>query len=424
MKFYIKTIALMLCTILLFTACGGEEETPGEYITDDSGGYVTDENGDPVETQPVTDSTEETTTVSTEPDPTKPLEIIMGFIYSGTLLDSTLNTSFEIARKEIMRANNIETYYIEGVLVQQFDEAADKLIDDYGCNVIVAASNHFVSSVAVRAKNETGGVKYISYGGSTYTSNLTAYQPALYQPANICGLVAAFNTDSNKIGVVADDLLFHAYGILDAFALGVKDMPHSSIDLSLIWALSDEYETTKRAIDDLVAQGCDIIFLYQSTEYGIKYCEQIGVKVIGFAYNMPELAPTSYLTGFYAHSSTFLVNKVRLAQNSSFAQDAWFTEGLKTSAVRLISYNEEASRSGTDRIIETYYSLVESGSSLIFEGEIRDTNKAVRVENFTALSTPQIYEINWLEGSYVSVETYSKPRNEEDLQPSDLEVQR
>ncbi|MDR0821396.1 MAG: BMP family ABC transporter substrate-binding protein [Oscillospiraceae bacterium] len=417
-----KLLAFALaCSLSLsLYACKTEAEGEGEeepvYLTDTEGKPVVGEDGEPVTVPPETEST------TTTPDPNAPLYTKVGFIYPDTVKGDPQAASFEKARKDIEVLLGVETCYMEQVLVQQFPDAVEVLREE-GVNVIVAASNHYAAAVDKAAKNETGGIRYIVYGSKNYAANEASLQPSLYQPANVCGTVAAFNTVVNKIGVVADNNLFNANAIVDAFTLGVRDVPviNLAVEINLAWALSDSNTDTKRAIDSLVKAGNDIIFIYQSNEYGIKYCEQIGVKVIAFAPNLPELAPTQYLTGFYLNLNTYIVNCVQKARHDAF-DGGLNTDGLKYGLVAMVKLNNEACRAGTADISESQYDFVSNGQNPVFVGEVRDRNNKIQIDKGVTLPSVSIFQIDWLEKTITSVENYSAPRGNADLVFSDLAV--
>jgi basic membrane lipoprotein Med (substrate-binding protein (PBP1-ABC) superfamily) len=350
-----------------------------------------------------------------------PRELKIGFIYSsGVSAGDELVLQYEEARDDIHRLLGIETGYMEYVLTQQFRQAVEAFRAE-GYNVIVAAHNRYAAICDRLAAEETGGMLYICYGTKNASQNESGLQPALYEAANICGTVAAFNTMSNNIGIVADINLFHAYGVADAFSLGVLDVPlqHSQVQTSLAWALSDSRSDTKSAIDSLIAKGCDVIFLYQSSSYGISYCDSLGVRVIGFAENIAELAPNSHVMGYYLNLSSYLVSRAQKARMDSFDADN-NADGLKYGLVGMTSLNTDVVREGTQDILQAQYDYVTEGKNLIFSGEVKDTTGRVRIDKAVSLMAEGIYDITWLEEHIVSTENFSRQRAESDLELSNL----
>lgn len=374
------------------------------------------------------DESSQTTTVdpsvtqdpaTTTVDLTAPLDVKVGFVYNDKVENSTISSVFEAARKEIGSALGVETCYIEGVLVADFIQAVDKLEQD-GCNIIVAASHKYMNSVKSlsRTSSET---KFVCFGGNATLSNMTTFDPKLYQPVHVAGTVAAYNTDSNILGVVADPNMYSVCAIIDAYALGAKNILGTETDIRLNTAASSSQAQTKKAIDDLVSQGCDVIMMYQSTTYGITYCESIGVKVIGFASNMPELAPKTYLTGFFYNLNTYLTDIVSKIRFRSFTSEL-FQDGLKSGAIKLTSLSSNV-KGGTANISDALYKLVESeGTGGIFQGELKDNTNTIKVQKGSYLIHSLITTVNWIEKSVTSVNDFTEPITEGGIVSSDFEI--
>jgi basic membrane lipoprotein Med (substrate-binding protein (PBP1-ABC) superfamily) len=401
-------LVIMLAAVLCFAGCnagsGAENGLPEGSSDGASDGAA--------------QTTEETVDTTDQPRHLK-----IGFIYSsGVGTGDELVTAFEEARDDVQRLLGAETGYMEYVLTQQFRQAVEVFRSE-GYNVIVAAHNRYAAICDRMAAEETQGMLYINFGTANATANESALQPAVYEAANICGTVAAFNTSSNKIGIVADNNLFHAYGVADAFSLGVLDVPlqYSQVQVSLAWALSDSQTDTKNAVDSLIADGCDVIFLYQSSTYGISYCESLGVRVMGFADNIEELAPNSHVLGYHLNVSGYIVSRMQKARRDSFDIDH-NTDGLKYGMVGMSPLNTAAVREGTQDILQAQYDYITEGKNLIFVGEVKDTAGTVRIDKAVSLTTSGIYDITWLEGHIAGEDNFSPQRSESDLVLSDLTI--
>jgi basic membrane lipoprotein Med (substrate-binding protein (PBP1-ABC) superfamily) len=379
-----KIIALILCAVMfavLISACDNEGTGMGSL-------------GNLFETE--------------EAENPYPLDTKVGFIYCNEVGRDPLIAIFELARGNLERTLGAETMYMENVRTIQFAEAVEKMIEA-GADIIVAASSSF-NSALVLAANEHTDIMFISFGGADQKPNLASVQPRLFQAANVCGFVAAFNTDSNKIGMVIDKNMFNAHGIANAFALGVRELPNAQIDVSVNWAHSAHHDDTRRAILDLIDEGCDIIFVYQSDEYGIRLLEELGVRVIGFAYNMPDLAPTQYMTGMFLNFNTYLVDKVRQYMYGNTEAFGELTRlGLYHMMVRVTGFEEGRVAPGTFEIAQHLQEMIIDGRSTVFSGEIRDLNNDVRVSRGSTLYISQIYTVRWLSNVISSVQDFSEP---------------
>ena len=395
-----KLLSFLLAGCLLFTGCSGSDDPEAETttdgntyveVTDENGKAVTDENGDPV----------------TEIVPAVPAEkeLVVGFIYSGKAGENAVSEYFEAARGEAERVLNAKTYYIEDVLVSQFEQATAALVDK-GCNVIVATDTRFANAVSDEAKANSK-VQFISFGGNKSSSNLACFQGQLYKSSYVCGLTAAYNSDSNILGVVADPSVISVYSLIDAFALGAKELTESQTDIRVNWAWGNKDTEVKEAIDDLIAQGCDVIFSATYSQWSVEYCELKGVKIIGMFYNMPELAPEQYLTGCFCNLNIFLIDVLRTVRFDTDPVGV-YKGGINEGAVRVVAISEKA-KVGTKEVTDALYQLCSDNKALVFSGEIKDSNGEVKIPKGKTLSDDEINSIDWLESSFKAENNFCQP---------------
>ena len=389
-----KWISILLAGAMLtsFSACDKEEDTSETddpavtAATDEEGNPVTDENGELVPAEPVEEK-----------------QYKVGFMYNKEVSDGSTNAIFENAREQIEKTLAIETCYIENVLVSEVPAAVREL-QDSGCNIIVSASARFANSISKEA-NASADTYYISFGGDSSGPNYSSFGGELYQTANVCGIAGAYNSATNKLGIIADPSSYNAYGIINSYVLGAKEIMGSQIDSRLNWVWSDNEEKVKAAVDDLVTQGCDVIMCYTETDTAAKYCEELGVKVIANSCNLPEIAPNSYLTGFFFNSSTFIVDTVRSIKADNYVSSV-HSGGIAAGTARLIDFSPSC-REGTDTIATKLYEYVKSGQAHVFTGEIKNRNYDVMVEKGQQLGFSSIREIDWLILGITAVTDYT-----------------
>lgn len=383
MKTKFRYLIIMLCCVFAFTACSGGE-TESETSTDVST-VETDENGNEIVPKP----------------PTK-----VGFVYNGMVDEGGTVELFEAARSQIEKALGLETCYIEGVLVNDFAEAVDVLVED-GCNVIVTGSSKFANITSKSAQSHSD-VKYVSFGGTSAGGNVSCFQGELFQTANVCGLIAAYNSESNILGILCDPNAYAPYTVIDAYILGAKEITGALTKVKLNWAYSDQQEYIEKAIDDLAEQGCDIIMCYTESEYAVKYCEEKGIKVIGNLCNMPDVAPKMYLTGFFYNLNTYIIDMVRSVANDTFNATTHIG-GIAEGTARLIEPNPALCFSGTKDVSDTLYEFVKQGQSVIFMGEVKDNSNTVRIEKGRALTHTQSMAIDWVDQTVSVILDFTEP---------------
>jgi basic membrane lipoprotein Med (substrate-binding protein (PBP1-ABC) superfamily) len=371
------TIAMLLMLASTFTACNkGNDDEGEEEITDE-----------PVE-EPITHK--------------------VGYIYNGAIAGSTHNLMLESSRAQLERDRGIETCYIENVLVKNFYEAVDILVKR-DVTVIVSTTHVFARSVDDAAKVYKN-VIFISYGGDNTTQNVTNFKPLLYQPANICGVAASYNTKSNTIGIITSEVMFAHESVVNAYILGVKEFAgRDDLVTHIDYVIPDNFADTKQAIDDMVAKGVDVIMLYLSTDYGIKYCEQIGVKVIAYSGNMPELAPNNYMTGFFVNVNSYISEQIMFVLTDYFFPAKTYG-GIDTGGARLLPLNGEPTVvNGTKGLTDLLYEKIKMDDR-VFSGQIIDNYENIQVPYGYKLPFIDALEINWMEISVGNnIRTLSSP---------------
>lgn len=354
--------ALALCITIGLTGCGGE--TSSESASSDSSG-----------------SEEETV-------PAK-----VGFIFHDKADDGGVTGQFNSQRQKASRRCDVETVYIEDVAVQDFESAVKALVSD-GCTEIVSCSPTFtnvLSSISGRYMN----VNFINYGAASMgTANVFCYTETAYQGAYVAGIAAAYNSKSQKVGLVADPELLYTYATTNAAALGVR-MVFANGTLCVAGATEDS--EIKQAVDALLSEGCDVIISYTESPYTGDYCEQKGVKFIGnIDYSGVEDKYKNMLMYFYAKRDSLFVSQFKQLKMDTWEPDVY--KGSMSNGIICVSQAQPCAESEDKRtqdIIDEIVPLLTSGKAYIFSGELRDTLGNVRYMQTDTMTEAQIYSMDW-----------------------------
>ena len=403
----IKKLAAIFLSAALIVCSGCNNEQPAESTsetdvpaqTDESGNIVTDENGDPI---------------PAEPEEEKIWKV--GFLYNGKVEDGSTAKVFENARAQIQRTLALDTCYMENVLVSDIPAAVYALEED-GCNIIVSCSPRFATSIEKEAKSAPE-TYFINFGGTSPAHNLSAFGGELYQTANVCGIVGAFNTKSNVLGIVADPGCYNVYGIIDSYVLGAKEIWGTQTDVRLNWVWSDNTEKIEAAIDDLITQGSDVIMCYTENDYAPEYAASKGVKVIANSCDLPELIPDNYLTGFFFNASTFIIDTVRSIKAETFVSTV-HSGGISAGTARFLQVSANC-EDGTETIAAKLYDYIKSGQAHVFTGEIKNRDNKVMVKKGQQMQFSGISEIDWLVQGISSVGDFTTVTYEP--KPCDLTI--
>lgn len=320
----------------------------------------------------------------------KPIRV--GYIFRGSASEDGF--SGQINSQRINAASRcggkVETYYIENVTVSDF-EGAVKALYSAGCEVIVSCSatyTNMLSSISSKYMN----IDFINYGSTGIgTANVTSYIETYYQGAYIAGTIAAYNSESEKIGIVADGNMLGVYPTVNAAALGIENV-YQNAELCVAGATTAD--ETEQAIDALVAEGCDVILCYTESPHSAEYCEKKGVKFIGgLDYSLKEEDYPHMLMYFYSKRDSFFLAKFKELQFDEWAPAPY--AGTMANGIINVSEALPAAKTDTQKILDAVAPLVSSGQIYIFKGELKDTNGVIKFMKNEMMDQNQIFAMDW-----------------------------
>ena len=371
---WLKGIAavLALCFTMCLAGCGGE--TFDESSSDSSG-------------------------VEEETIPVK-----VGYIFHDKADNGGITGQFNIQRQKAARRCDVETVYIEDVSVQDFEGAVKALVSD-GCTEIVSCSPTFTNALGA-ISGRYMNVKFINYGATSIgTANVFSYTETAYQGAYVAGIAAAYNSKSQKVGLVADPELLYTYATTNAAALGVRMVFANG---TLCVAGATENNEIKQAVDALLAEGCDVIICYTESPYTADYCEQKGVKFIGnLDYSGSEDNYKNMLMYYYAKRDSLFVSQFKQLKMDTWEPDVY--KGSMSNGIINISQATPNADKRTQDIIDEIVPLLTSGKAKIFSGEIKDTLGNVRYMQTETMTEAQIYGMDWYVLGVEPVGSFRKP---------------
>lgn len=380
---WLKKTAAALALCMMFTsvtACSGDETASG-----------------------TAEGTAETTAESTEEvEPVAKL----GFIYNGSVDGMSFTADCNKQRIAAQQYSNIESEYIENVNVGDFEKAVKLLVED-GCTHIVSGSpafSHVINPVSQQYMN----INFIDYGSSTRSVNIFAYTESIYQGAYIAGVAAAFNSTSEKIGMVVDPVMLYTVPCVDAAALGTQ-LVYSTATLVTATARADD--EIRRAVDALAAKGCDVIISYTESAETVEYCNKKGIKVIGnLDYSENAGDYENLLMYFYSSRDSFFLSQYKAMELDDWQPESYM--GTLGNGVVNVSDALSAAKDGTQDIMNKLVPKVASGTAYIFDNQLKDVNGTIKQREGVAMATSDILSLNWyVEGVDLSLDSFVESKS-------------
>lgn len=325
----------------------------------------------------------------------------LGFIYNGSVDEKSFAYDCNQQRIAAQEYTNVESEYIDNVNVGDFDKAVKLLVED-GCTHIVSGSPVF-SHVINPVSQDYMNINFIDYGSSMRSVNIFAYTESVYQAAYVAGMAAAYNSTSEKIGIVVDPSMLYTVQVTDAAQLGAQ-LVYSTAQT--VYAAARQNSEIQNAVDALIKKGCDVIISYTASSETVDYCNSRGVKVIGcLDYRESAGDYENLVMYFYSSRDSFY-----LAQYKEMEQDKWQPEsylGTVGNGVIRISDALPSAKDGTQDIMDRLIPKVASGSAYIFSGQLKDVNGSIMQREDAMMSTSDILALSWyVEGVDLSLDTF------------------
>lgn len=338
----------------------------------------------------------------------------VGYIFSGSASDGGFSGQMNDQKNKAVQRSGTDTCYIENVSVSDFANAVKALVSA-GCTDIVAASSIYTNSLS-SISGKYMDVNFIGYGSTGGRANVFSYTETAYQGAYIAGMAAAYNSVSEKIGVVADTDLLYVIPTINAVALGTQ-LVYSNAPVYAASATKDD--EIALAIDDLTAEGCDVIICYTASPFSAKYCQQKGVKFIDSLDHTKDAADYSQMVMYFScQRDSFFLSQFKQMKLDTWQPDSYV--GTMANGVVNISEACSGAKAGTQDIINALLPKVTSGKAYIFEGELKDNNDSVRYMQKEMMTQGQIFAMDWYVKGVNILGSYRQPQT--DIVPNSLEI--
>ena len=340
----------------------------------------------------------------------------VGFIYNGDCSQPGFSADINDQRIQAMQHTDLETMYIDNVNVSDLEGAVDALVQA-GCSTIFTCSPVYTHNVNIIAQKYMN-VDFVDYGASMGSTNIYAYTENIFEGAYVCGMAAAYNSETEKIGMVVDPHMLYPTATVNAVTLGAQ-LVYEDAQVVVASAYRDgEIYSAVKALD---AQGCDVIVSYTDSPKTVEYCNDMGIKVIGNLDYSDNSADYENLLMYFCQSR----NSFFLSQFKSLALKTWECSnytGTVSNEVVYISDALPAAKDGTQDIIEKLIPKVANGSAYIFKDELKDVNGSLVQMQGQIMMPAEIYSMSWYVRGVdaTSLDSFIDPQL--DLAPNDFEI--
>ncbi|MBD5384601.1 MAG: BMP family ABC transporter substrate-binding protein [Ruminococcaceae bacterium] len=354
------------------------------------------------------DSSSESSDITSEVEET-PRKV--GYIFHDSAEKNGFSGQMSFQRFKASNRSGMDTCYIDNVSITDFEKAVKALVSDGGCTEIVSGSAIF-ANVLDSVSNKYMNINFISFGSTSSPANVSAYSEAPYQGSFVAGMVAAFNSETEKIGIVADADMLCPTAVINAAARGMQ-LVYS--DATLYSAIATRDSEIENAVDELLKQGCDVVICYTESSHSVEYCEQKGVKYIGsLDYSGEEEKYPNMLMYFCSRRDSYFLAQFKQMQLDTWMPESYF--GTMSNGIITVSGALNA-KEDTQKIMDTLVPKIVSGDALAFDGEIKDNTGSIRYMQAETMLDSQIMAMDWYVlgvedlGSFREIQTELPPNN-------------
>ncbi len=316
-------------------------------------------------------------------------KIKVGFIMSGACDETGWNG---MHYEGVKRAcDELDTKLVVKENVKEFDGScitAIKELAEEGVGMIILSSYNYSEEVRNVVK-EYPEIVFYANSSEYHEKNMTSYFVRMYQARYLAGIVAGMKTQTGQIGYVAAMSNNEVNRGISAFTLGVRSV-NPEAEVTVAWTGDwDCEEKEKRAAEQLVSAGVDVITYHQNQPNVVHKAEELGVYSIGY-HEALEGQSSDYLMSVVCNWETVYTELVKcfLAGTANEKENYWV--GLEADAVGLSAYSEEVSAEIVQTVEQAKLKIM-AGKD-VFSGVIYDTEGTLRCGEKEMISDEMILE--------------------------------
>ena len=317
------------------------------------------------------------------------------WIYVGPHNDAGWSQAHDMGRLKVQRTlgTRVKTTYKENVPEgPQVSQVIDSLVRD-GNKIVFATSFGFQGAMKAAAAKYPD-VKFEMATGTYTSKNMAEYFGAGEDAIYLSGMAAGAATKTGMVGYVVPFAIPEVIRHANAFALGVQAVKPAA-KVRLIWTNSwFDPAKEKKAAENLVAAGADVIGQNVDSPAAGQYAESKGIPWVGYDSDAKKFAPKSWLTAAVYDWGPYYVKRVRAAMDGTW-KTGFYYGSIKDGMIKLAPYGPKVS-AATKKAIAAKKTAIVRGTFYEFAGPLYDQSGKLRVRRGQKLNVQQLYAMDWL----------------------------
>jgi basic membrane protein A and related proteins len=271
-------------------------------------------------------------------------------------------------------------------------QVIESLIRD-GNKLIFSTSFGFQNCMVSEAKKHSD-VKFEQATGTAQSKNLAEYFGAGEDSIYLSGMAAGAATKKGVIGYVVPFAIPEVIRHANAFALGAQ-ATHPGAKVRLIWTNSWlDVGKEKRAAQNLVAAGSDVLGQNVDSPATGQYAESKGVPWVGYDSDARSFAPKQWLTAAVYNWGPYYLRRTKAAIDGTW-KTGFYYGTMKDGFTGLAPYGPKVTKATKAKIAQKKAQIL-SGKFYEFAGPLYDQKGKLRLKKGQRMTVKDLYAMNWL----------------------------
>jgi len=326
----------------------------------------------------------------------EPLKI--GFVYVAPLSDAGWVRQHDEGRKAIEAAlpGQVKTTYVENVAEGADAERVIRDLAMQGHQLIFTPSFGYMEPTLKVAK-DFPGVKFESITGYKRAPNVATANARYYEGRYLAGVAAGRMTKSNSAGYVAGFPIPEVLQGLNAFTLGMRSV-NPKAQVKVVWLNvwfdpPQERDAAMRLFD----QGVDVIAFHTGSTAVMKAAQDRGRWAVAYHSDMRQVAPDAQLVAVTHRWGDYDTRRAKAVLDGTWkSEDTW--GGVKEGMVGVGDFGPKVPEAVRKEVLARQQDIAD-GKLQPFRAaaqDVRDNEGHVAIAKGSALTDPQILQMNWL----------------------------
>lgn len=334
-------------------------------------------------------------------------ELVVGFVYVGPRDDYGYNQAHAEGHDVVSTLPGVvtreEAFVPETTAVQ---ESIRSMIDLDGASAIFATSFGYFDPHVLELAKEYPDVQFFHCGGlyqeGVHPENVGSYFGYIDEAQYVAGVVAAYASQTKKLGFIAAKPIPQVLRNINSFTLGARSID-PGITTQVIftgdWSLPVR---EAEAANSMADQGVDVLTCHvDSPKVIVETAERRGIFSSGYHADQTSLAPKGYLTGAEWNWGGVYTRYVEMLQEGKTLMNGGIPHlvrgGLKEDFLKMSPYGPAVSEEAK-QAADAAKDQLTVGTLVIYTGEIKDNKGNVVIQKDQKLEQTaiELEKMDWL----------------------------